>query len=321
NNFELNKFETNKACSDDKNFAQGDIDVLEQDPTETAGPYKPRREDWDDSKNGMTEWFRSLTLNKALQKLTNLRYAVDWWQEKPECKFPIVPTLDPSLSKAWMLKPDKTSVKPFGQLYWTSAGAYFYNMTCTKCHGRLGEADGPLANNLDKWSGGNIRVANFRKGLFGHEGKNLEQFLRKGPAGETIDYSGNYFIWMALEGTKMNPPPQVADLLGANKAQMHNTIMDRCARQIPSHPKATKAYFRDFDVFEDICSFENWPSSDERLKFDLDTGKPLHPDELDTWLKKAAANAGWAIYDYVKNSLAKGVQIFPQSDCESVFGS
>ncbi len=318
-NFDVNAFDPGKNCNKSDDYGTGDVNVLEQDPTDAGGPYQPRREDWDDEKNGMGEWFRALRMSEDLKKFSTKSYAVDFWQAKPECSFPEV-TLDPTQIKSWMVKPDKvTPIKPFGQLYWTTPGAYFFNTTCVKCHGRMGEADGPLAANLDKWSGGSIRVANFRKGMFGGDGTNILQFHRQDKDGQSIDLSGNYFIWMALEGTKMNPPPEVADILGANKAQMLKTIVDRCARQIPSHPKADKAYFRDFDIFKDVCTYNNLPVTDERLQFDPDTSVPVNPGALDAWLKQSAANTGWVIYDYVRSQLAKGIQQYPQSECESVF--
>jgi len=318
NNYDIDTFKSANVCTDDSDYNSGDITILEQDPTESSGPYQPRRADWNDSSSGMNAWFKSLRYEPGLQTLTHNQYAVDWWQPKPECTFPEA-TVDASQMKDWMYKPGtKDPARPLGQLYWTTAGAYFYNLTCTKCHGRVGEADGPLAGNLDKWSGGTIRVANFRKGLFGESGKNLKQFEQT-IDGQSVDLSGNYFIWMAYEGTKMNPPAQVADLLGTNKAQMLKTLIDRCARQIPSNPKATKAYFRDYDVFNDICTYNNWPATDPRLQYDPDTGSPLQPAELEKWLRQAASNTGWAIYDYVRGTVAKGKPQFPQTECESTF--
>ncbi len=318
NNFEIDNFKVANVCTDDNDYDSGEVTILEQDPTEAGGPYQPRRSDWNDASSGMDAWFKSLRFDSGLQGLTQTSYAVDWWQAKPVCKFPEA-SLEEGKMKDWMLKPGtKDPLRPLGQLYWSTAGAYFYNLTCTKCHGRVGEADGPLAANLDKWSGGTIRVANFRKGLFGGGGENLKQF-QQAIDGQSVDLSANYFIWMAYEGTKMNPPPQVADLLGNNKAQMLKTLIDRCARQIPSNPKATKAYFRDYDVFNDICTYKNWPTTDPRLQYDLETGEPLQPEELNRWLKQAAANTGWAIYDYVRTTLAKGHQQFPQTECENNF--
>lgn len=314
--FDIDNFKVSNACTDDSNYNEADLSFLEQDPTESTGPYQPRRADWNDRSTGMDAWFRSLRYDAGLQSVTHKQYAVDWWQVKTQCKFPEA-TLPVDQLKDWMVKAGtKDPSRPLGQLYWTTAGAYFYNLTCTKCHGRVGEADGPLAGNLDKWSGGAIRVANFRKGLFGAENKKqFEQMVD----GANVDLSGNYFIWMAYEGTKMNPPPQVADLLGTNKAQMLKTLIDRCARQIPSNPKATKPYFRDYDVFQEVCTYNNWPTDDIRLQYDPDSGLPLQPLELDKWLKQAASNTGWAIYDYVGSTLAAGRQQFPQTECENVF--
>ncbi|MES2744145.1 MAG: hypothetical protein V4655_01905 [Bdellovibrionota bacterium] len=318
--FDVNSFTVPNKCTDDKDYDSGDIAILEQDPTETTGPYAPRRADWNDPVTGMSEWFRSLRFDANFQTLSKKEFATDWWQPKAQCKFPEA-TLPAEQLKNWMVKPGTTEPnKPLGQLYWTNAGAYFYNLTCTKCHGRVGEADGPLAGNLDKWSGGSIRVANFRKGLFGLDGENIKQFEQTTGRGK-VDLSGNYFIWMAYEGTKMNPPAQVADLLGTNKAQMLKTLIDRCARQIPSNPKATKPHFRDYDIFQEVCTYNNWPTTDPRLQYDLETGEPVDQASLDIWLKQAAANTGWSIYDYVRNTLAKGHQQFPQSECENQFPS
>ncbi len=320
NAYDLDTFKVANSCTNDADYGSGDIAVLEQDPTEATGPYKPRRPDWNDPASGMSDWFKSLRMDDALAKLIKKSYAVDWWQVKTQCSFPTDATVAADDLKDWMLKPGtKDPARPLGQLYWTSAGAYFFNLTCVKCHGRLGEGDGPLASNLNQWSGGTIRVANFRQGLFGQDGDNLKQFLQV-IDGTEADLSPNYFIWMAYEGTKMNPPAQVADLLGTNKAQMLKTLIDRCARQIPTNPKAAKPYFRDYDVFNDICTKGNWPVTDERLQYDPDSGDPLHPDELEKWLKQSASNLGFAIYDYVRGSLAIGKQQYPQTECENVFG-
>jgi hypothetical protein len=100
---------------------------------------------------------------------------------------------------------------------------------------------------------------------------------------------------------------------------MLKTIMDRCARQIPSHPKADKPYFRDYDIFRDICTFDNLAVNDPSLQFDPDSGKPINPEAQNVWLRKAAANAGWAIYDYVKTKLTKGQIQFTQSECEKAY--
>jgi hypothetical protein len=317
--FDIDLFSPQKPCNEDSDYAAAEIDALEQDPTEASGPYRPRREDWNDPTTGMAPWYRDLRFNDSLHLIAKSRYAVDYWQDKAECQFPET-TLQPDQIKSWMMRADRvTPVKPFGQLYWTTPGAYFYNITCTKCHGRLGEADGPLAQNLATWSGGSIRVANFRRGMFGAEGNNILNFASRDGEGRSLDLSGNYFIWMALEGTKMNPPPEVAELLGSNKAQMLKTIMDRCARQIPSNSKAAKPFFRDYDLFNEVCTHDNWPLTDERIQYDLETGLAKNPGELDVWLRKAASNAGWMIYDYVRSQISKGVQQYSQGECEAVF--
>lgn len=315
---QLGSFDPGKTCTEESSYDLGDAPIIEDDPTEPAGEYKPRREDWNDQTNGMAPWFYSLQFDPKLHKISEKSYAVDWWQEKPECRFP-EKTLASSELRDWMKKPDGSFSKPLGQLYFTEPGAYFYNITCAKCHGRLGEADGPLAANLKKWSGGQIRVANFKSGLFGGEGAHLANFEQPDLEGRIRDLSGNYFIWMALEGTKMNPPQQVAELLGSNKAQMLKTIMDRCARQIPTNSKAAKPYFRDYEIFNDVCSYQNLKPTDPRLQYDEETGEPVNPAELEKWLKKAAANAGWTIYDYVRNKVSKGEQTYPQTECEKVF--
>ncbi len=316
---DLERFDPKVKCSNSDDFSKAGPAPLEQDPTEPSGPYVPRRSDWNNPDSGMPQWFRDLRYAPALNTIANKNYFVDWWQVKDECKFPDK-VIDAGSTKPWMLGTDGKPKQPLGQLYGSTPGAYFYNTTCTKCHGRGGEADGPLAGNLNNLSGGSIRVANFMKGLFGNNGANAEQFFQADPAtAKVADLSGPYFIWMAFEGTQMNPPPVFADLLGNNKAQMLKTIMDRCARQIPSHPKADKPYFRDYDIFKDVCSFDNLPATDASLQFDPNTGKPVNIEAQNLWLRKAAANAGWAIYDYVKTRLTKAQIQVTQSECEKVY--
>ena len=318
NALDLNQFDPKVSCLSADDFSKAGPVPLEQDTTESSGPYQPRRSDWNDANNGMSQWFKDLRFAPALNQIANNTYNVDWWQVKPECKFP-TKTIAKEAIRPWMVNADGTPKQPLGQLYGTTPGAYFFNTTCAKCHGRGGDADGPLAGTLNTMSGGSIRVANFKKGLFGNEGSNMSQFMQPDPSGKTLDYSGPYFIWMALEGTQMNPPPVFADLLGTNKAQMLKTIVDRCARQIPSNPKADKPYFRDFDLFRDVCTFENLAVTDASLQYDPNTGKPSNPAALEAWLRKAAANAGWSIYDYVKNQAVKGRIQATQNECEKVY--
>ena len=56
-------------------------------------------------------------------------------------------------------------------------------------------------------------------GLFGNDGQNFQVFDLM-TNGMSRNFAGNYFIWMAMEGTKVEFPPQVRRYLGEHQAQM-----------------------------------------------------------------------------------------------------
>ncbi len=297
--------------------APADFDWVDQDFTwPKSDHYVPRRDDWNDSQNGMPAKYRSLEFTPALQELVTRSYPVGYWNEKEECKFPDV-SLPPEKRRPWMIDEEGQPKYPFGQVYYTTPGSWYFRTTCIKCHGPNADGDTALARGILNWSGGSVRVANLVDGLFGNKNANLSTFDITTPGGAVKNLAGNYLIWMAMEGTRVKFPSEAANFIGRHGAQMLNRVRDTCLRQI-SPDKASSPNYPEHEIYRDVCFFNNWSLEDPRLKFDPDTAEPLHPEAVEEWLDRAAYNAGWAIFQYIKDG--SGGHWKPGNDqCEKVF--
>jgi mono/diheme cytochrome c family protein len=258
--------------------------------------YLPRRLDW---RSSMPEKIRKLRLSPELQKIARKEYAVGYWNAKPSCKFPDLKP-EPAQIRPWMLDASGNPKRPYGEVYRSPPGAWFFTTTCAKCHGPQGDGNSTFATALLSWSGGNVRVANLMDGLFGNKGANLKTFNSTFPEdGTPRNLAGNYLLWMTTEGTRVSFPPEAANYLGRHKAQMLNLFREKCMSYITSAQQTTKPIYQDYEIFKDVCFFENRSPDDPLLQFNPDTGSPLHPDELEAWMDRAAFNAGWTIFDYL----------------------
>jgi hypothetical protein len=272
--------------------------------------YIPRRDDWKSVTDGMPQKFRDLVFDSELEKKLRSEYAIGYWAKKPECNFPEV-NLTPDKRRPWMMRGSEPK-RPFGEVYYTTPGSYFFRNTCVKCHGPKADGESSLARGILNWSGGKVRVANLIDGMFGQKGANTSTFELNGK-----NYAGNYLIWMAMEGTRVKFPPEIASFMGKHGGQMLNGLREKCLAQI-SPEKASSSVFMDHEVFSDVCFINNLDRNHPDLVFDPDTNKAIHPEKVEEWLDRAAYNAGWAIFDFLKE--ASQDRWRPGNDqCEVVF--
>jgi mono/diheme cytochrome c family protein len=274
--------------------------------------YVPRREDWFDPQYGMPQKYRTLDLSPELQQAIQTKYAVGYWLKKPQCHFPTV-NLPEADQRPWMLK-DGQPKRPFGEVYFTTPGSFFFRNTCMKCHGPNADGNSALAKGILNWSGGSVRVANLIEGLFGNKNENLKTFDRDGK-----NYSGQYLIWMAMEGTRVRFPPELASFMGKHGGQMLNGIREKCVNQISSEKPSSPLFF-EHEVFNKVCFMNNLQPGHPDLAYDISTNKPLHPEKVEEWADHAAWNAGWALFDFLKTASA-GNWLPNNDQCEVLFSS
>lgn len=267
---------------------------IDQDFTIADDPknYIPRRPDWKDILAGMPEKFRNLSISPELESAFKKEYAIGYWSKKEECKFP-EKTLPPEEIRPWMMKGSKPK-RPFGEIYYTTPGSWYYRTSCMKCHGPDGNGDSSLARGILMWSGGNIRVANFMDGMFGNKNANIDKFLD----GEK-NYAPQYLVWMAMEGTRVQFPPELSSFLGKHGGQMLNQMREKCVNQV-SPNKPSSIQFMDHEIFEKVCFVNNLSKDHPDLKFDPNTGLPLNPAAFEQWADRAAYNIGFSIFDFLK---------------------
>lgn len=272
--------------------------------------YTPRRADWKDPAEGMPVTYRAIELTPPLKAAIQAEYATGYWLKKPECRFPTV-DLPPEKRRPWMMIGDKPK-RPFGEVYSTTPGSYFFRNTCMKCHGPRADGNSALARGILNWSGGSVRVANLIDGLFGKQGANLKTFDSEGR-----NYAGNYLIWMAMEGTRVQFPPELSSMMGKHGGQMLNGIREKCLAQI-STDKPSSPRFMDHEIFNKVCFMENLEPGHPSLKFDPATNKPLNPDAVERWLDRGAWNAGWAIYEFLLDA-SSGTWRQAPDQCEQLY--
>ncbi|NBO38814.1 hypothetical protein EBU99_09545 [bacterium] len=304
--------------------ANDDFNWVDLDMTwPQSSAYAPRRADWKDETNGMPKRFAELQADPNLSKLLRTQVPVDFWdrvsnaQGKPTAKCDFPPRNAPRKALAWMLDSSGKMKQPAGELYMVTPGAHFYNTTCAKCHGSIADGRSGLATNLLTLSGGSIRVANLKDGLFG--AGNFSQFDVSDRRGRKRNLAGNYLIWMAMEGTRVQFPPEMEPYVGRHKAQMLNQLRERCRNFITTSPQKATERMKDFAAFKDICFFNNGKPTDKQLQFDPNTDLPINTAAQDAWADTAAINVGWAIFDYLKNEGSAGKWQPAKNECEKIY--
>ncbi len=289
---------------------------IDQDFTVADDPknYIPRRADWSDPATGMPEKFRQLFISPELESAFKKTYAVGYWSKKEICAFPDK-NLQPEEIRPWMMKGNQPK-RPFGELYYTTPGSWYYRTSCMKCHGAKADGDSALARGILNWSGGSIRVANFMSGMFGDKNENLNKFIT-GDFGQKKNLAPNYLVWMAMEGTRVQFPPELSSFLGKHGGQMLNQMREKCINQI-SPQKPSSPQFMDHEIFEKICFVNNRSKQDPLLAFDAATGKPLNPQIFEEWADRAAYNIGFSIFDFLKE-MSDGNNLPGNDQCEILY--
>ena len=174
-----------------------------------------------------------------------------------------------------------------------------------------------FATSLNVISDGTIRVANFTGGLFRKDLVNIDRFQ----VGNK-NYAGNYLIWMAMGGTKVNFPAEVSLITGKHKALMLNLVRDKCAGFLPGSASPIGPRFYDSGLMRSICFYNNGDPDSVAADIGYDTNsvppRPLDEAKQNEWLDKAAFNAGWVIYDFLKQDGSQGNWGHTINDCEKI---
>lgn len=307
------------TCESNDDFPWIDLDLT----WPNSKSFVPRRADWKDPVNGMPPKFVDLKQDPKLIKILRTPVAVDFWdrlpsaQGKPEPKCDFPAKNNPRKPPAWMLDSQGQLKQPAGELYSVTPGAHFYNTTCAKCHGSTADGRSGLATNLLTLSGGSIRVANLKDGMFGAGADELFKVVDN--SGKPRNLSGNYLIWMAMEGTRVTFPPEMEPYVGRHKAQMLNQLRERCKNFIATSPQKATERMKDYLAFKDVCFFNNGKPTDKQLQFDPSNDQPVNPAALDAWADRAAINVGWAIFDYLKTEGSAGKWQPAKNECEKVY--
>lgn len=284
---------------------------IDQDFTVVSSDYYiPRRPDWNTPGIGMPDKFKNRPLTEELQSVISQKIPVGFWNKKDICEFPTA-DLPPEQRRPWMMRGSKPK-RPFGEVYYSTPGAWYFKTSCMKCHGENADGNSSLARGILQWSGGSVRVANLINGMFGRRGENLKTFDQ----GDK-NYAPQYLFWMAMEGTRVQFPPELSSYLGKHGAQMLNQLRDKCMNQI-STDKTSSPNFMDHEIFNKVCFVNNLNPGHPDLAFDPNTNKPVFADKVEAWLNQASFNVGYSIFSYLKDLSNSVIQ--PSNDqCETVF--
>ena len=105
--------------------------------------------------------------------------------------------------------------------------------------------------------------------------------------------------------------------MGKHGGQMLNGIREKCLAQI-STDKPSSPNFVDHEIFNKVCFMDNLVPGHPDLAFNPQNNKPLHPAKVDEWLDRAAWNAGWAIFEFLREA-AEGHWRIGNDQCEAVY--
>lgn len=218
------------------------------DLTDVPGDWYPRRSDWDDvlvnqnfapitgtncgtelqkqaQNEQVVQTLQSVTLSPSIRSYALNEIPLGLWVNKPTCNLSGAPTVSQLASSAqppkWLSKvqSSQTPPAPSSPVYTELPGAAVFNMICVNCHGAKADSQGRLADNLMTMTGGSVRVANLRDGLFGPVGTGTNRPRVFGPTAATLDISpddlaSRYLAWMALGGTQAHIPPSILNIVG-----------------------------------------------------------------------------------------------------------
>jgi mono/diheme cytochrome c family protein len=309
------------------------------DLTEVPGNWEPRRPDWESilvqkdfpaivgsqcgdnlskqtTEKTVVNMLQSVTLNDAIRSYALREIPFGLWVDQPNCKLQAEPTVAKVVSehKPKWLDRVAPAPDPNGHVYMQLPGAAVFNTICTNCHGQSADSRGRMADSLMTMTGGNVRVANLRDGLFGPvngDGANRQRVFGAKAATLGIsaeDLGSRYLAWMALGGTKATIPPSILNIVAntqilgqkrhsfqsvtAASANMLSAAVELCRNVVPWNlgyqtvdfdPRtATFNYDHsalissngDAELWETLCSIGNSP--------------PIRAISADDWTKGGA---------------------------------
>ena len=217
-------------------------DYVSYDDTDPAGPWFPRRPDWENALvhpdvptfvanekkvNSLTDSdaedlenvvdaLQSVSFTDDVRSLllTEVPYGL-WDTTVPGCSFAGIPTVGSFTGASepyWMTLAKPAASAP---VYTESPGAAIFTTICFNCHGLEADSKGLLADEITDLTGGDARVADFRDGILGPvgmPGTNRDRVF--GPDATTLgltsdDLAARYMAWMALGGTTKHLPADV----------------------------------------------------------------------------------------------------------------
>jgi len=201
------------------------------DLTEAPGDWGPRNGSWekvlvkgegDEFQKPVAETLKNVSMTDELRAFALTEVPMALWTEKPGCesKLANMPTVAETKAKGlatpdWMIQNNLTAT---AKAYMQAPGETLFRNICRNCHGPNADSGGQLAQAILEMTGGRGRVANFRKGIFGPEGKVGENRIRVfGPPPSSVEAATNwaarYFSWMALGGTAVTLPQSVLNIV------------------------------------------------------------------------------------------------------------
>lgn len=207
------------------------------DLTERAGPWSPRRVDWEEQLSTLEPSSNVVALLRqpttkltqgAFETFAKTPWPMSPWQQKDGCNLSQQPTAASFNERPrWF---DKAMLPPETPIYSAWPGQAVFDMICTNCHGRNADSRGRQAETVQLMSGGETRVANLRDGFFGppsSPGKSIADTFGKLATGDLTarDWGARYMSWMALGGTQRKIPPTVlgqvavSDVNGTDRPQ------------------------------------------------------------------------------------------------------
>jgi mono/diheme cytochrome c family protein len=295
-----------------------DISFVEEDFSEPAS-YEPRRQDWADTVNGMPAHFRSLSFDDELRTLASTKIANGYFNNKRDiCDFPSTDSPQGGV-RPWMTsdgKPSGTPKRPYGQVFYQTPGAAYFAEACQKCHGPEADGASGIAKLLAAQTGGSVRVANLKAGLFGNNGERIKLFDVDERNGKR-NLAGNYVIWMASGGTRVTFPAGFSDLVGPFGSNMLNRIREQFKKLLPNAKGGLSPTYYSYDIYNSVATLQN--PIPIAAAFDSDGFRPADPATQDAWLDRAQTNAGFMLYRFLSEDIAKGEPRVGPNDCERVY--
>jgi mono/diheme cytochrome c family protein len=260
------------------------------DFSDAAGDWVPRRLDWPDvlvlkrfgptenpEVQALVETLQNIRITDEFRRFATALRPFGLYEEKPDCDFDNVPKAS---SFTGTKRPRWFDVgggpEPDAPVYETTAGAAVFNMICVNCHGPKADSGGRQADTIMLLSGGDVRVANLRDGLFGpvsepgahrsHEfaprperDKEDAEAIKQAMAGVSAeDWTARYLVFMGLGGTQQQIPRAILGVVGntevvgksrdkfdasARSANMLSTAVELCHLVLPINPNGDKVPF------------------------------------------------------------------------------